>query len=356
MTNPKRALIVCPGRGTYTADELGYLNKRVTDARCPKADKMVQDADRFRRQQDSIPVSELDAATRFSAVKHMSGPNAGPLIFTCSAADFSAIPQDRFEPVAVCGNSMGWYTSLFASGAFDFDNALRLVDTMSKSQQGKLVGGQIIVPWVDENWVPDFQRRAELLATVRRIDQTKGACALSIDLGGYLVLAGDKAGLTAMGEEIATINWGGRDYPFQLAQHAAFHTRLMEGASAFGKDQLADLHWSAPQISLIDGAGRIHRPLTSTSEEIFDYTLGEQVTETYDFTTSLRVGLREFAPDVLILLGPGTTLGGAVGQTLVLEGWQGIRDKAAFVARQKSNDPVLLAMGRDDQFEAIVGT
>ncbi|MFT7620073.1 MAG: [acyl-carrier-protein] S-malonyltransferase [Planctomycetota bacterium] len=355
MTAPQRALIVCPGRGTYTANELGYLAKRKADPRCTSVPAIVETADRFRKSVDSKTVTEIDAAERFSAGLHMSGPNAGSLIFTCSAADFVSIPQDRFKPVAVCGNSMGWYTSLFASGAFEFGDALRLVDTMSKSQQGQLVGGQLIIPWVDEDWQPNYALREQLLNIVKSIDETIGACALSINLGGYLVLAGDKAALAALREQLPTINWGGRDYPFQLAQHAAFHTSLMEGASAFGRERLNDLPWQAPKISLIDGSGRIHRPLASDYQSIFDYTLGEQVLETYDFTLSLRVALREFAPDVLILLGPGTTLGGSVGQTLVLENWQGIHNKADFAARQKSDKPILLAMGRDDQFEAVLG-
>lgn len=354
MTAPKRALIVCPGRGTYTANELGYLAKRRNDKRCAGVPGLVETADEFREQVGSKTTTEIDAASRFSAALHMSGPNAGPLIFTCSAADFISIPQDKYKPVAVCGNSMGWYTSLFASGAFEFSDALRLVDTMSKSQQGKLVGGQLIVPWVDEDWQPNHALRQEILQIVESVDTSAGACALSIDLGGYLVLAGDNNALAALREKLPTIHWGGRDYPFQLAQHAAFHTRLMEGASAFGRAQLNDLPWQAPKISLVDGHGHIHRPLASDFQTIFEYTLGAQVLETYDFTLSLRVALREFAPDVLILLGPGTTLGGSVGQTLVLEGWQGIRSKADFATRQKSDNPVLLAMGRDDQFETVI--
>jgi [acyl-carrier-protein] S-malonyltransferase len=41
-------------------------------------------------------------------------------------------------------------------------------------------------------------------------------------------------------------------------------------------------------------------------------------------------------------------LGGAVAQSLLGIGWQGLTTKAAFQARQ-STDPVLISMGRDDQ-------
>ena len=55
-------------------------------------------------------------------------------------------------------------------------------------------------------------------------------------------------------------------------------------------------------------------------------------------------------PDVFIVLGPGTTLGGAVAQSLLLSNWHGLTDKAAFQAEQDIT-PRLIAMGRNDQRE-----
>ena len=50
--------------------------------------------------------------------------------------------------------------------------------------------------------------------------------------------------------------------------------------------------------------------------------------------------------DVIVALGPGDTLGGPIGQTLVAEGWAGIRDREAFRERQISAQPILLSLGR----------
>ena len=63
---------------------------------------------------------------------------------------------------------------------------------------------------------------------------------------------------------------------------------------------------------------------------------------------SLAVGIKEFAPDRIVLLGPGDTMGGAIGQVLAAEKWLEIADKAGFSARQAA-DPFLIAMGREDQ-------
>ena len=57
-----------------------------------------------------------------------------------------------------------------------------------------------------------------------------------------------------------------------------------------------------------------------------------------------RAGCREFAPDTVVVTGPGTTLGGAVAQTLIGDGWHWIDSKAAFVTLQ-ADAPFVLSMG-----------
>ena len=65
------------------------------------------------------------------------------------------------------------------------------------------------------------------------------------------------------------------------------------------------------------------------------------------------MAVKEFAPDVIILPGPGDTLGGAIAQSLIGIGWRGLAGKADFMARQAS-DPILLSMGRADQRALVV--
>lgn len=341
-----RALVVCPGRGSYTPDDLGFLARRSAAAPDLVA-PIVEAADAYRTAVGSPTITELDSAPRYSASKHLAGANAGPLIFTCSAVDSALVERSRFRVVGVVGNSMGWYTSLHVGGALGFDATLRVVDVMSKTQGPRPLGGQLILPWVDEDWRPDESLRAEIEAVVADVASRIGSCGISIELGGYLVLAGDDRALAALKDRLPKTTVGSREYPFQLAQHAAFHTPLMSAASRLGMEQLAHLDWQPPRIPAVDGSGRIRRRHVNTARGVLEYTLVQQVLETYDFTTSLRVALREFAPDVVVLLGPGDTLGGAIGQTLALEGWNGIRSKSDFVARQKSDRPLLLSMGRE---------
>src|SRR3546814_14924845 len=89
-------------------------------------------------------------------------------------------------------------------------------------------------------------------------------------------------------------------------------------------------------------------PYTTLCRSIRDHTFDHQVRAPDDFALSVQVAVKESAPDVVILPGPGDTLGGAIAQALIGIGWQGLDDKGDFVARQQA-DPVLLAMGRPDQ-------
>jgi len=72
------------------------------------------------------------------------------------------------------------------------------------------------------------------------------------------------------------------------------------------------------------------------------------VTESYDFTRAVQTGLKEFAPDKIIVLGPGTTLGGATAQSMLSMGWLGQSSKAEFTTHQRKN-PYLISMGMDNQ-------
>ena len=92
----------------------------------------------------------------------------------------------------------------------------------------------------------------------------------------------------------------------------------------------------------------IGKPDAVEPEKLHAYTLGHQVTEPYDFTAAIRTAAHEFAPDLFIVTGPGTTLGGAVAQSLILARWRGMGGKADFQKLQ-AEQPMLVAMGLPEQ-------
>lgn len=335
----KRAVVVCPGRGTYTKETLGYLKQ------ANHMEGFLQKADGWRRDLNEPTITSLDSAEVFKPAIHTRGEHASSLIYACAYSDFCAIDRDQFEIVAVTGNSMGWYLTLAFGGALNEENGFRVVNTMGAMMREEIIGGQVIYPLVDENWRPSDSLRSSVDRVVNEIRSRPGFEVYdSIHLGGYVVLGANKPAITALLKELPAIE----NYPFQLINHAAFHTPLLESTSARAFQELSVDLFEKPRIPLIDGRGHIWQPYSTSVDELYEYTLGHQVVAPYDFTQAITVAMKEFAPEALILLGPGSSLGGSIGQTLVQLDWQGMKSKSDFADRQ-GRDPLLLAMGRADQ-------
>jgi acyl transferase domain-containing protein len=178
-------------------------------------------------------------------------------------------------------------------------------------------GGQLLYPLVDDEWRADPARAEAVRAALAAAG---GEAFASIHLGGTAVLAGSDAGMAALAQALPPLEVGRNRYPLKLAGHGPYHTPLCAPVAARARETLADLRWQRPRITLIDGRGRRFTPWSSDPAALRDYSLGEQVTTTFDFTRAVRVALREHAPDELVLPGPGNTLGGACAQILIAEG------------------------------------
>jgi [acyl-carrier-protein] S-malonyltransferase len=348
----EKVLVICPGRGTYTAAELGYL-KRFKPASGEKKGgardigELLGGIDRYRVSHRLPSITELDQATSYSGALHASAEHAPALIYACAIADFRSLDPAKCEVVGVTGNSMGWYIALAAAGALSPDAAIHLINTMGGLTGASGLGGQLIYPCFDEEWRRDSAKDAVVLQAMLEVRAEEGSEVFdSIHLGGFRVIAGNDAGIRSLMKKLPPLE--GR-YPMKLVNHSAFHTPLMQGASNHAFELLgAASLFQTPQLPLIDGEGHIWQPYSTDLAELMDYTLGRQVTEPYDFTLALKVAIRELAPTRLALLGPGSNLGGAIGQTLVDMKWRGIGSKTEFTAVQEKS-PYLVSLGRPEQ-------
>jgi acyl transferase domain-containing protein len=342
-------LVVCPGRGTYGKAELGYLKRLHGD----KAE-LIDRFDRIRARRGEPGVSELDGADRFSVATHTRGDIASPLIFAASYADFVAIDRSRFDIAAITGNSMGWYIALACGGAVDAERGFEIVDAMGQHSQAGEAGGQMLLSLVDEEWRQVPGLRDALLALADTINgRPETRLHVSIELGGMIVFAGNEAGLAALVAEAPLTP--GRE-PMRLVNHGPFHTMLMQGSSERATSTLPADWFGSPKVPMIDGRGHIWRPFATRPDALWHYTFVTQILETYHFTRAIQVAVREHAPDRIILLGPGDTLGGAIAQALIAIEWRGLRSKSEFQERQRSSTPVLLSMGREDQRALATGS
>jgi len=335
-----KAVVICPGRGTYNKSELGYLARHFPDT------ALLARFDDQRRGAGQPTLGELDQAERFSIANHTRGDNASALIFAATLGDFLSIDREAIDIVAVTGNSMGWYSALACAGALSHDDGFRVANTMGTLMQRALIGGQLIYPFVGEDWRSNPERHAALVSLVTDIAHRDGHdLSVSIQLGGMLVLAGNEAGLAAFENAVEPTQ---QRFPMRLANHAAFHSCLMAPVVEQGRDRLPVELFGNPSLPLIDGRGAIWWPGATDGAALHAYTLGTQVTETYDFTRAIAIAAREFAPDLFIITGPGTTLGGAVAQSLVLATWRNMTSKDAFRDVQAQRR-LLASMGMPEQ-------
>ena len=342
----EKALVVCPGRGTYNAAELGYL-KTHHSARW----EMVERLDSLRRELGQTPISELDWADKYSPSVHMTGDNASLLIYACALADFAAIDRERYDIVAVTGNSMGWYLALACAGVLDFDAGARLVNNMGSMMHRDGKGGQIVWPIVDADWRIDSEKVSlvnELLAEAQINSDI--SVHISIRLGGMVIFAADDAGLKWLNERLPEDD----RFPMRLMHHAAFHSPLLDHIVPMAQAANTPSDFGTSAIAAIDGTGKIWSPKAFDPAAIYAYTLGAQLNRMYDFTRAVQVAAAEFAPDKIIVLGPGTTLGAPTAQALIASGWRGLNGKADFQTRQ-GDKPVIISMGIAEQRALATG-
>lgn len=336
----RSALIVCPGRGSYSKDVMGQLQDRSA-----AASAIIDACDAARTARGVPTVRELDSADRFSAVKHVAGENASLLTFACSLADAAEI-SSAYDIVGVAGNSMGFYTALAVSGALSLEDAIELVETMAHYQTRNVQGGQLLYPFSGSDW---RYNPATLQVIDDAIASSNGEAFWSIRLGNTAVLGGTDAGIRHLQQTLPPIERGARTFPMKLPLHSAFHTPVMASTAQTAQQDLADLTFLAPDVPLVGGHADVFRPRWADPDALRAYTLGVQVYEPYDFTASIRTALRHTCPDVVIALGPGNALGGPLAAILVNEGWHGLRSRADFDAMQASDEPVLLSFGMPDQ-------
>jgi [acyl-carrier-protein] S-malonyltransferase len=340
MNERPRSVLVCPGSGSYGAGSLGSL---------PPDHPAVEAAESIRAEYGLEPLLSLDGAERLDPTRHLRPSSAAALVFMATLLDAERAMADH-RLVAIVGNSIGWFSALAAAGAMPFEDAFRLAQEVALLRETAAadasVGGQVIYPLVDADWSPVPDLRAAVADVLTDGGAGQRRVYESIDLGGFAVLAGDQAGIAQLAERLPSVALGERRFPLRLALQGPDHTPLAEPVAEAAADRLPSLRWDRPGITLIDGRGGRWTPWSTDPAALRDYTLGAQLVEPYRFATSLRVALREYAPDLVVLAGPGTSLGSIAGGLVVAEGYRGLRSRAAFEAAQRSAAPVVLTMGR----------
>ena len=332
-----RAAVAFPGRGAYGPASLGSLTA---------AHSWVRRADALRAEAGLQALSELDGAERFTPGVHLRPSNAWPITFVASLLDAERIADDH-EVVVVVAASTGWYTALAASGALGFDDAFRLVQAMGLAAEEPLPDGdqpaELVYALTSDSWDRDEARST---AVDRVLAEADPGAYRALELGSHAVIAGTSEAIDRVATALPPVTVGGRSFPLRLATADAWHTPLRAGVADTAAASLGDLSWDRPNVSLVDGRGMRWTPWATDPDALARETLTGLADAPYDFARAFRVALREYAPDAVLLPGPGTTLGAACAQLIVADGFRGIRTRAEFEATQAGANPILLSVRR----------
>ena len=215
--------------------------------------------------------------------------------------------REKYDIVAVGGNSLGWYTALAAAGALSVEDGLA-----SGAHHGAAAGQR---RWrTDPHDRPRRPTGASIRTAIAEIETrarsdaaraaTSSFAATSICLGGHRVLAGTERRRAPPTRGTAQEAASGNASFRSGSPGTAPSTQLCVAPVAERATGGARRGWLGRQSTHVPdrraAAMRFSPWSTDPDRAVARYTATTQVTETFDFTATVRTALREFNPDVLL--------------------------------------------------------
>jgi malonyl CoA-acyl carrier protein transacylase len=234
------------------------------------------------------PFERLSEGTRYQQ----------PALFLCSIAawdEWRETADDEDEARAAAGHSLGEYAALVATGALEFDDAVRLVDerAAAMADAGELhPGGMVAMLGGDAR---DVRALAERLALVVANDNAPGQLVLSGPLDAVLAA-----------EDVAREETGARARRLDVT--GAFHSSLMEPAAERLRAALEATPIAQPKIPVYSNGSAA--PFVDVRRE-----LAENLLRPVRWRETL-LAMRTAGIERFVELGPGAVLTGLVKRTL----------------------------------------
>jgi len=150
---------------------------------------------------------------------------------------------------------MGWYTALACAGTVSTLGGFEIVNTMGTLMQKSLIGGQLVYPFPDADWMALSDRKSDIFNNISEIDaRSDHTLTVSIDLGGMILAAGDEPALVDFEKEMPRVY---NKFPRRLPNHAAFHSHLQVPVASEGRSVLPEALFRQPEVPIVDGRGQI---------------------------------------------------------------------------------------------------
>lgn len=216
-----------------------------------------------------------------------------PAILTLSTAIFELMKQKGLKGDYAAGLSLGEYSALVASGAFDFDETVALVRKRGKFMTEAVPEGVGAMSAVLNLDAEKIQEACDEASSVGKV------MIANYNAPGQIVIAGESAAV-AKAEEIVLEK--GAKRAIRLNVSGPFHTSLLKSASDKLNEELKKVtinEMSFPVITNLTGD-------IVLKEDVID-TLTKQVMSPVKWEQTVRRFI-ELGVDTFVELGPGKTL------------------------------------------------
>lgn len=221
-----------------------------------------------------------------------------PAIFTCSVAIWRALDDGaalKDAPAAMAGLSLGEYTALYAAGAMNFEDGLRLVKRRGELMQSTseaVPGGMVTAMGLDGDKVAGICHEAGSVGVVG---------LANFNCPGQIVISGAKAACQRAGELIEAA--GGRAIPLKVA--GAFHSALMKPAADGLAEMLAGTTLQQPRTAVLANVNCQYHGSADTIRR----WLADQLTSPVRWQAGIERLIAE-GVEQFIEIGPGRVLTG----------------------------------------------
>lgn len=220
-----------------------------------------------------------------------------PAILTTSVAIYRLLQEKGIRPDFVAGLSLGEYSALVASGALDFDEALKLV-----AKRGELM--ESAVPSGSGKMVAVMNTDSTLIENVCRQASEFGVVSpANYNTPQQIVIGGEVA---AVDKALELLQEAGVKRMIPLQVSGPFHTALLKPASLGLAKVLEDVTFADFKLPLI---GNTKAEVMANHE--IKALLARQVMEPVRFYDSIAL-MQQMGVEEVIEIGPGKVLSGFV--------------------------------------------
>jgi [acyl-carrier-protein] S-malonyltransferase len=216
-----------------------------------------------------------------------------PALLAASVGMFRILQRDGLRFGVAIGHSLGEFSALVATGAVDFNDALRIVrrrgQEMLRAADAN-PGGMAAVIGLDDAVVESL------------CDELDGVWPANFNCSGQVVVSGRKVALESLAEKARA---AGAKRVISLPVSGAFHSPLVQSALEPLREEFERTEWHAPDPAFFSGC------TVQYETDDFNHLLQIQLVSPVRFSHSVKA-LYAAGYDSFLEVGPGAVLTGLV--------------------------------------------